>query len=162
MDSQAGLSPAELAIEAGGTSLSITWVDGRVSRFPALWLADNRPDTRRGAEGQRLSDAIELPGQIAVRGADIVAGGIEVAFTCFEHSSLFDPVWLRRHALDPDSRAERRRVLQLWDASLASHPLPGAEHDAIRHDKAALLTWLREVDRLGFALLHGEIGRAHV
>lgn len=155
MDTRASVSPASLAIEAGGTILAVTWADGRVSRFPALWLADNRPETRRGAEGQRLLDAIELPEQIAVGAAEIVAGGIEIVFSGFEHASLFDPAWLRRHALDPASRAERRRSPQLWDAGLATHPLPAAEHTALSRDKGALLGWLRHVDRLGFALLHG-------
>ena len=155
MDTRASFSPASLAIEAGGSMLAVTWTDGRVSRFPALWLADNRPETRRGAEGQRLLDAVELPEHIRVGTAEIVAGGIEIGFGCFDHRSLFDPAWLRRHALDPASRAERRRAPQLWDAGLASHPLPAAEHGVVTRDKAALLGWLRHIDRLGFALLHG-------
>jgi gamma-butyrobetaine dioxygenase len=100
-------------------------------------------------------DAIELPEPVAVSAANMVAGGIEITFTCFERFSLFDPAWLRRHALDPVSRAERRRMPQLWDAGLASHPLPAAEYGLVTRDKAALLGWLRHVDRLGFALLHG-------
>jgi gamma-butyrobetaine dioxygenase len=155
MDTHATFSPASLAIEAGGVMLALTWADGRVSRFPALWLADNRPETRRGAEGQRLLDAVELPEHIVIRAAEIVAGGIEVSFDCFEDPSLLDPAWLRLNALDPASRAERRRVPQLWDAAIAGHPLPAAEHAAVTRDKAALLGWLRHVDRLGFALLHG-------
>jgi gamma-butyrobetaine hydroxylase len=155
MDTHATFSPASLAIEAGGVMLALTWADGRVSRFPALWLADNRPETRRGAEGQRLLDAVELPEHIVIRAAEIVAGGIEVSFDCFEDPSLLDPAWLRLNALDPASRAERRRVPQLWDAAIAGHPLPADEHAAVTRDKAALLGWLRHVDRLGFALLHG-------
>jgi len=58
MDTRTALSPPSLAIEGDGAGLVVTWADGRVSRFPALWLADNRPETRRGAEGQRLIDAI--------------------------------------------------------------------------------------------------------
>jgi gamma-butyrobetaine dioxygenase len=155
MDTHASVSPASLAIEAGGSMLAVTWADGRVSRFPALWLADNRPETRRGVEGQRLLDAIELPEPVGLSTAEILAGGIEIAFTCFEHRSLFDPAWLRRHALDRASRAERRRTPRLWDAGLASHPLPAAEHGLVTRDKRALLGWLRQVDSLGFALLHG-------
>jgi [2-(trimethylamino)ethyl]phosphonate dioxygenase len=155
MDTHASISPASLAIEARGAMVAVTWADGRVSRFPAIWLADNRPETRHGAEGQRLMDAIELPVHIAVRAADIVAGGIEVTFDSFGQPSLFDPGWLRRHALDSNSRAERRRAPRLWDARLASHPLPAADYAAVTSDKTALLRWLRYVERLGFALLHG-------
>ncbi len=155
MDTRASLSPASLGIEDEGAGLVVTWADGRVSRFPALWLADNRPETRRGAEGQRLVDAIELPERVTIRAADISAGGIGVRFDDFEAVSVFDPAWLRRHALDPASRAERRRMPRLWDAALARDPLPAADHASVVRDKKALLGWLRRVERLGFALLHG-------
>ena len=155
MDTRATLSPASLAIEADGAGLVVTWADSRVSRFPALWLADNRPERRRGAEGQRLMDAIELPERISVRAAEIVASGIAVVFDGLESPALFDPAWLRRHALDPASRAERRRVPRLWDATLARDPLPAGDHAAVVRDRTALLGWLRHVERLGFALLHG-------
>src|SRR5579872_2424729 len=155
MDTRASLATVSVAIAGDGTSIAVTWADGRVSRFPALWLADNRPETRRGDDGQRLVDAIELPEAIAVEAADIVASGIRVKLEGFEQPSLFDPAWLRRHALDPASRAERRRVRRLWDSALGREPLPAAEYAAVSRDKAALLTWLRHVDRLGFALLHG-------
>ncbi|MGH7124838.1 MAG: hypothetical protein ACREFI_10730, partial [Stellaceae bacterium] len=155
MDTHASLSPAGVAVEGNGATLTVTWSDGRVSRFPALWLADNRPETRGDPEGQRLVDAIELPERVAVRAAQLAAGGIEVRFDYFEGASVFDPAWLRRHALDPASRAERRRVPLLWDAGLARDPLPAAGHAEVIRDKKALLGWLRDVERLGFALLHG-------
>ena len=155
MDSRASLSPASLGIAAGGAEVVVTWADGRVSRFPALWLADNRAETRRGAEGQRLVDAMELPERLTVGAAEIVAGGVEVRFDGIEGASLFEPAWLRRHALDPASRAERRRQPRLWDAGLAQGPLPAADYAALTRDKAVLLGWLRHVEQLGFALLHG-------
>jgi gamma-butyrobetaine dioxygenase len=155
MDRHVGLSAANLSIEDDGRMLAVFWPDGRVSRFPAIWLADNRPETRRGAEGQRLLDAIELPEHIVIRSAVLVAGSIEVTFNSFERPTLFDPAWLRRHALDPASRSERRRIPQLWDASLASGALPAADYAALTRDPRTLLDWLRQVERLGFALLHG-------
>jgi gamma-butyrobetaine dioxygenase len=155
MDTRAGLAPTALVVEGDGAAVAVSWADGRVSRFPALWLADNRPETCRGEEGQRLVDAIELPERVTVSAAEIVAGGVEVRFDAFERASLFDPAWLRRHALDPASRAERRRLPRLWDAALTRDPLPAADYAAVTRDKAALLGWLRHVDRLGFALLHG-------
>src|SRR5579859_357603 len=108
MDTRAAPSAASVAIEGDGAGLVVTWADGRVSRFPALWLADNRSERRRGDEGQRLGDAIELPERVTIRAAEISADGIEVRFDCFDRSAVFQSAWLRRHALDPVSRAERR------------------------------------------------------
>src|SRR5258708_10231690 len=111
--------PTTLGLADGGAMLSITWADGRASLFPAIWLADNRPESRRGPEGQRLTDALELPETVALRSATIVAAGGAIPFSCFERPSVFDAAWLRDPALDAVSRAERRREPQLWDIGLA-------------------------------------------
>ena len=154
MDTQLAVSLTTADIEDGGSMLSATWSDGRASRFPAIWLADNRPEGRQGTEGQRFVDALELPEIVTVRSASVVAAGVEVAFSCFERPSLFDPSWLREHALDAVSRAARRRATQLWSGALAES-LPAETYDSITSDSTALARWLGYVDRLGFALLHG-------
>ncbi len=146
--------PTSLGLADGGAMLSITWADGRASRFPAIWLADNRPESRRGPEGQRLTDALELPETVALRSATIVAAGVAIAFSCFERPSVFDAAWLRDHALDAVSRAQRRREPQLWDIGLAEN-LPAETYDSVTNDPAALKHWLGRIHALGFALLRG-------
>jgi len=153
MDARGAASPAGIGVEDGGATVAIAWSDGRSSRFPAIFLADNRPEARHGLDGQRLTDALELPDIVTVREAAIVAAGVEVAFSCFAAPSLFDPAWLRDHALDPASRAARRCARQLWDAALGTS-IPAETYDAVSVDAAALARWLGCVDRLGFALLH--------
>ncbi len=154
MDTLAPVTAKSLRLDAGGVMLSVAWTDGRESRFPAIWLADNRPENRRGPEGQRLSDALDLPETVTMRNAALAGAGIEIAFSCFDRPSIFDPAWLRAHALDPDSRAERQRQPRLWDAALGKQ-LPVESYDAVTKDAAALARWLRSVDTLGFALLRG-------
>ena len=154
MDTHIGVSPATVVIEAAGAMLSLTWSDGSTSRFPAIWLADNRPEFRRGDEGQRLSDVLELPETVTLTSAAIAGADVEIAFACFERPSRFPAAWLRAHALDPASRAARRRAVTLWDASLGER-IPGETYDAVTSDTAALARWLGAVDRLGFALLRG-------
>jgi gamma-butyrobetaine hydroxylase len=154
MDTHIGVSPATAAIEAAGAMLSLTWSDGSASRFPSIWLADNRPEFRRGDEGQRLSDVLELPETVTLKSVTITGADVEIAFACFEQPSRFPAAWLRAHALDPASRAARRRAVTLWDASLGER-IPGETYDAVTSDTAALARWLGAVDRLGFALLRG-------
>lgn len=134
--------------------LSLFWSEGRESRFPAIWLADNRPESRRGPEGQRLGDALDLPETVTIRNATLTDSGIEIAFSCFDRPAMFDPAWLRAHALDPESRAERQRPPRLWDAGLARQ-LPVESYAAVTSDATTLARWLRRVDTLGFALLRG-------
>src|SRR5690349_719905 len=109
MDTRLAASAANIEVEKGGAAVSMSWPDGRTSRFPAIWLADNRPEGRRGSEGQRLGDALELPENVTVTRAIAAAAGVEIAFSCFEQPALFDAGWLRDHALDPASRSARRR-----------------------------------------------------
>jgi [2-(trimethylamino)ethyl]phosphonate dioxygenase len=146
--------PASVALLNGGTTLVVIWSDRRESRFPAIWLADNRPENRHKADGQRLLDAADLPAEIVIRNAVVGPGGIEVAFSCFDAPSTFDPSWLRANALDPASRAERRHEPVLWDRHLADK-LPAERYDAVANDGAALVRWLTQVRDLGFAILHG-------
>jgi gamma-butyrobetaine hydroxylase len=154
MDTRLATSPATIEVEQGGAVVSVTWSDGKTSRFPAIWLADNRPEGRRGSEGQRLSDALDLPESVTVDRAALAAGGIEIALSCFELPSLFDPAWLHDHALDAASRAARRRKIELWDGGLAAR-IPADTYGSVTRDATALARWLASVDRFGFALLHG-------
>ena len=113
--------PGSPALAHTADRLTIRWSDGRESPYPAIWLADNRPDRRDRPDGQRLFDAIDLPDGIAIRAAALAADGtVEVDLAGFETPARFDAAWLRAHALDPASRAERRRRPVLWDSSLAS------------------------------------------
>ncbi|MGO1074059.1 2-trimethylaminoethylphosphonate dioxygenase [Inquilinus sp. CA228] len=133
--------------------LTIRWSDGRESPYPAIWLADNRPDRRDRPDGQRLFDAIDLPDGIVLRGVTLGAdGAVEVDLAGFDTPARFETAWLRAHALDPTSRAERRRRPVLWDSSLA---LPTGDYTAVAGDDDARAKWLRQVHDHGFALLRG-------
>ncbi len=46
MDTRVAASPTTVSVEDGGAMVAITWSDGRASRFPAIWLADNRSASR--------------------------------------------------------------------------------------------------------------------
>src|ERR1051326_4259469 len=98
-------TPTSLSLDEQGAALSVTWRDGRVGRFPAIWLADNRPEDRKGQDGQRLHDALELREDIALAAATLGPDGVVVTFTDGKRASVFDLAWLRANALDPQSRA---------------------------------------------------------
>ncbi|OWJ65307.1 2-trimethylaminoethylphosphonate dioxygenase [Inquilinus limosus] len=133
--------------------LTIRWSDGRESPYPAIWLADNRPDRRDRPDGQRLFDAIDLPDGIAIAGVALGAdGAVEIHLTGFDSAARFPAAWLRAHALDPASRAERRRRPVLWDSSLV---LPTGDYATVAGDAGARAAWLRAAWDHGFALLRG-------
>jgi gamma-butyrobetaine dioxygenase len=66
----------------------------------------------------------------------------------------FAAAWLRDHALDEASRAERRPRPRLWDKRLAAS-LPAGRYAEVAQGGDALAAWLRQVHEFGFALLTG-------
>src|SRR5262245_7951833 len=107
-------------------SLTISWADSRQSRFAAIWLLDNRPDGRHGDLGQRRYDVAELPEDLRIASAALnETGDVTLALAPADIVLTFTTAWLRRHALDAESRTERRIAPKLWDRTLAQH-LPTA------------------------------------
>jgi [2-(trimethylamino)ethyl]phosphonate dioxygenase len=136
-------------------SLTISWADGRQSRFAAIWLLDNRPDGRHGDLGQRRYDVAELPEDPGIANAALTeSGDVTVALAPPDVVLTFTAAWLRRHALDAESRAERRSAPKLWDKTLAQH-LPTASYPKIASNDRALAAWLADIRDYGFALLSG-------
>jgi gamma-butyrobetaine dioxygenase len=147
--------PARIAgISPGPDELTIEWSDGRRSRFAAIWLLDNRPDGRHSPEGQRLFDVAELPEEPAIAAAALAGGDLEVEFAPGGTTVVYAAEWLRRHALDAASRAERRLGRRLWDKSLAAR-LPTGRYADVAQGGRALAAWLGHVRNSGFALLTG-------
>jgi gamma-butyrobetaine dioxygenase len=142
------------ALSHGRDELTIAWADGRRSRFAAIWLLDNRPDGRHSPEGQRLFDVAELPEEPTIAAGTLAGGGLRVEFAPGGVTALYSPEWLRRHALDAASRAERRTQRRLWDKSLAAN-LPTGRYAEVAQSGRALADWLSHVRDSGFALLTG-------
>jgi gamma-butyrobetaine dioxygenase len=147
--------PARIAaVRYGGDELTLEWADGRRSRFAAIWLLDNRPDGRHSPEGQRLFDIAELPEEPTIAAAALAGDDLKVAFAPGGATAVYAAEWLRRHALDVASRAERRVGRRLWDKSLAAH-LPSCRYADVAQGGRALAAWLGHVRDSGFALLTG-------
>lgn len=133
--------------------LVVNWADGRQSRFAAIWLLDNRPDGRHGPLGQRLFDIAELPEEPRIAAAAVTeTGDVAVTLAPANAALTYTAAWLREHALDPASRAERRYPPQLWDKSLVQR-LPTASYRDVATNDRALAGWLADVRAYGFSLL---------
>jgi [2-(trimethylamino)ethyl]phosphonate dioxygenase len=132
-------------------SLTVAWADGRQSRFAAIWLLDNRPDGRHGDLGQRRFDVAEMPEDPQIAAAALTDhGDVTVALAPANAALTFTAAWLRLHALDAESRAERRAAPKLWDKTLR---LPTAGYPDLVASERALAGWLADIRDYGFALL---------
>lgn len=136
----------------------VGWSDGRRSPFHFQWLRDNCP-----CPGCVYALTREQVFEIADVAADLApqraisddAGGLLVYWTD-GHESRFHPGWLRAHAYDDASRAERRNTRQpiLWGAE-RRETLPTFACDAVMGDDTALHDWLIALRDVGLTLIRG-------
>lgn len=152
---RAATPPAIAEITLDDEGLSLTWSDGAVSRFPAIWLRDNLPAGRHAPEGQRTFDIASLPAYIELSDAVLTDDGrLAATFQPEGLTGVFEPEWLRAHDLSEESRAARRRQPGLWDAGLQAR-LPEQPWSEAADGGRGLLRFLRNLDGHGLAILRG-------
>lgn len=136
----------------------VEWSDGRRSPFHFQWLRDNCPCASCVYPLTR-----EQVFEIADMSADLVpqqalpdeTGGLRVRWTD-GHESDFHAGWLRAHAYDDASRAERRNTGRkvLWGVE-CNETLPTFAFNAVMSDDKALHAWLIAIRDVGLSLIRG-------
>ncbi|MFW9267140.1 gamma-butyrobetaine dioxygenase [Pseudomonas sp. NR3] len=135
----------------------VTWADGRISPFHHQWLRDNCPCQAcvYSVTREQVLEIVDVPEDLAPDEIRVDGEGrLRVAWRD-GHQSQFDPGWLRAHAYDEVSRAERldgRPQRQLWQCDLQ---LPVFEYQALVEDADALLQWLLAVRDIGLTQVRG-------
>ncbi|MFK4484963.1 TauD/TfdA family dioxygenase [Bradyrhizobium sp. USDA 336] len=141
----------------GGTLLTLTWSDGAVSRFNAVWLRHNAQDSQtvQLSTGQKHIDIEQLDPATQIVDAHLNANNqVEVTFAPDGHHSIFDPTWLFASKYDYNGGPVRDEVaLRPWGSELGDN-LPSFEWPEVANDAAAKDRWYRAVVELGFAILH--------
>lgn len=147
------MSLQDAVVSTSGDSVTLTWADGTVASFPAIWLRDNCSCPQcRHINGQRLFEITDLPAALKVGTAELGAGRMTITWSPDNHVSSFAADWLRAHDLAPAARAKRYEAPTLWDAGLKSN-LPVADWATVQHDAAAELAWHEKFAAYGFGLL---------
>ncbi|MCM8739687.1 gamma-butyrobetaine dioxygenase [Pseudomonas koreensis] len=137
--------------------VSIAWADGRISPFHHVWLRDNCPCERcvYSVTREQVFEIVDAAPDLAPASARIDSDGSLRIDWQDGHRSRFDPGWLRAHAYDEASRAERlagKPKAQLWRSDL---PLPVFDYAALMNDNGALLQWLIAVRDIGLTQVRG-------
>jgi gamma-butyrobetaine dioxygenase len=96
--------------------------------------------------GQRLLDPATIAPDVRAVRCEQRDGSLRVWWTPDQHESVYPIDGLLASPTTP--------AVHPWDRSTLAEP-PVVSHNAIRSDTSALLAWLRDIDRLGFALLRG-------
>ncbi|VVP46968.1 Gamma-butyrobetaine dioxygenase [Pseudomonas fluorescens] len=135
----------------------IEWADGRVSPFHHVWLRDNCPCDQcvYSVTREQVFESVDAAEDLQPLATRIDTDGCLRIDWQDGHLSRFDPGWLRAHAYDEESRAERlagRPQPRLWHSDLQ---LPVFDYTALMNDNAALLQWLLAVRDIGLTQVRG-------
>jgi gamma-butyrobetaine dioxygenase len=104
---------------------------------------------------EQVLEIVDVAENLMPSGAIIDAQGCLCVDWQDGHFSRFDPGWLRAHAYDDESRAERQAgkpKARLWHHDLQ---LPVFEYQALMNDNDALLQWLLAVRDIGLTQVRG-------
>ncbi|QHA84890.1 gamma-butyrobetaine dioxygenase [Pseudomonas mediterranea] len=137
--------------------IQITWADGRLSPFHHQWLRDNCPCPQcvYTVTREQVLEIVDVPEDLAPGAIRLDAEGCLCVDWQDGHRSRFDPGWLRAHAYDDESRAERlagKAKRQLWKHDLQ---LPVFDYLTLMEDADALLQWLLAVRDIGLTQVRG-------
>ncbi|KIH81233.1 gamma-butyrobetaine dioxygenase [Pseudomonas batumici] len=135
----------------------VYWADGRISPYHHVWLRDNCPCPQcvYTVTREQVLEIVDVPEDLAPATLRIDDGGCLCIDWQDGHASRFDPGWLRAHAYDDETRAERQAgkpKSRLWDSSLS---LPVFEFAALKEDPKALLQWLVALRDTGLTQVRG-------
>ncbi|TDV47749.1 gamma-butyrobetaine dioxygenase [Pseudomonas helmanticensis] len=137
--------------------VAIEWADGRISPFHHVWLRDNCPCPQcvYNVTREQVFESVDAAEDLKPAAVHIDTDGCLRIDWQDGHLSRFDPGWLRAHAYDDDSRAERlagKPEPYLWRSDLQ---LPVFDYSALMNDNAALLQWLIAVRDIGLTQVRG-------
>ncbi|KAI5088678.1 gamma-butyrobetaine dioxygenase isoform X1 [Silurus meridionalis] len=139
--------------------LQVEWDDGSYSFYPFTWLRDNCQCPLcmlQSAQARRLllTDLDVHTGMDQVQ----ISENNKVSITWpDQHSSEFEPEWLKKRCFSPEARQARQEELflnerEFWDSGWQ---IPMADFEEVLHDDKAALVWLLALRRVGIVYLKG-------
>jgi gamma-butyrobetaine hydroxylase len=131
--------------------VSVSWDDGRVSRYHHLWLRDNCPQLADAATGHRIVDTATIPADCRPSAVEVVdTDSLRVTWPD-AHVSTFPGGWLAAHDYSNGARATRPSPVR-WDAT-AAETIPRAAYPDVAAVPACRREFLAGYLRYGVGLL---------
>ena len=144
-------------VALSGDDTVVSWSDGRETAFHRFFLRDNCPCSQcyLPLTREQLFEITDAPADLAVHSAAISAAGDLIIGWTDGHASRYAPGWLRAHAPDAQSRAERhaaRAQSFIWGREYAD-ALQSFDYGDIMADDGALWAWLSALKSSGMTLI---------
>ena len=141
--------------EPRGTSVRITWDDGKTADYQVFLLRENSPDdaTIHPLSRESVISPLDLPDDLTCEAVKIEAcGALAITWSHGGHVSRYHPGWLRAQGWFGQEASSNSAVL--WTAADLAEPPTWDGPEALRDD-GAFLGWLEALRDYGVARLEG-------
>ena len=142
-------------IEKDKSDLKIKWSDGKESKFNYMWLRDNCPTAHDKDSRHRMFNILNVSQDIKVENFEInKLGLLQVQWSEGDHTSYYDPKWLRENCYTLKNRTKYVSPYKLWDSNLKKDfNSICIDHDEILDSKEGLIKWLELLHHTGIAIV---------
>jgi len=142
-------------VTANGSSLNVLWNDGEKSNFNYLWLRDNCPTAHDKDSRHRMFNILKVSENIKAKNFKINdQGQLVIEWSEGNHTSCYDPKWLRENCYTLKSKKKYISPYKLWNNSLQNDISSiSIEHDEIISSDKGLIKWLEILHYKGIAIV---------
>ena len=126
-------------IEKNKSDLNIEWSDGERSIFNYFWLRDNCPSAHDKDSNHRMYNILEASKDLTAEESKInEEGKLVVKWSEGNHTSYYDPKWLRENCYTLKNKQKFISPYQLWNSSLEKNlESITVDHDEILNSQAS-------------------------
>ena len=142
-------------LEKNSSYLKVIWSDGEESKFNYLWLRDNCPTAHDKDSRHRMFNILQVSKDINPKNYSISSDGkLQIEWSEGDHTSFYDPQWLRENCYTIKNKQPYVSPYKLWDNSLEKNLKSiQIEHDEILNSEEGLIKWLELLHHTGIAIV---------
>ena len=142
-------------ITKNSTNLEVDWSDGKKSKFNYLWLRDNCPTAHDKDSRHRMFNILKVSKDINPKKFSVNDDGkLQIEWSEGDHTSFYDPQWLRENCYTIKNKQKYVSPYKLWDSSLQKNLKSiQIDHDEIINSDEGLVKWLELLHYTGIAIV---------
>jgi len=142
-------------VSKNDSSLKIEWSDGEKSSFNFMWLRDNCPTAHDKDSNHRMFNLLEVSENFHASEFKInLEGKLEIKWSEGNHTSYYDPKWLRENCYTLKNKQKYVSPYHLWNSSFQKDlGSINIEHNEIISTDNGLIKWLELLHQKGIAIV---------
>ena len=142
-------------VTKNNNSIEIEWNDGEKSNFNYMWLRDNCPTAHDKDTRHRMFNILKVSTRINPKKYSIKEDGkLEIEWSEGNHTSYFEPNWLRNNCYTIKNKKQYISPYKLWNHSLQNDLNKiSINHKEIISSDEGLIRWLELLHKYGISIV---------